>query len=114
MQTLKGAAPATFAARNNRAASLGISPREYLSLGRFSNAADKFGLQTTAITKGPFGAGARLTMSSGSTNYELDVTNGRIMLGKAEPNGRVRLCECSSTQAGWETLLAALQTEVKK
>jgi hypothetical protein len=54
----------------NRAGYFEISHQD-ASLARFSNAADKTGLKTTGITKGPFGVGCLLKMSSGNHYYEV-------------------------------------------
>jgi hypothetical protein len=109
MQTLTGAA---MAARNGRAKALGLSPRDYLGLGRLSNAADKFGVRATEITKGPFGQGALLKLSSGNNHYELLVDgNGQMLLGRVEQDGkRVRLCEGrTNTEAQWNRMLGVLK-----
>jgi hypothetical protein len=110
METLNGVAPA-IAARNNRAASFAISPRDYLSLGRFSNAADKFGLKSTGITKGPFGQGALLKLSSSNHDYEVLVDGtGQMLLGRIENGQRVKLYAGSTnTKAAWDKLLEALR-----
>jgi hypothetical protein len=111
MQTLKGAASIAAKTRwhGPRASHFAITAGEYTALGRFSNATDKLGLKITGITKGPFGAGARLQMS-GRGNYEVDLTGGQVLLGRVEASGkRVRICEASSTPAGFEKLLAALK-----
>jgi hypothetical protein len=47
---------------------------------------------------------------SGRGNYEVDLTGGQVLLGRVEASGkRVRICEASSTPAGFEKLLAALK-----
>lgn len=112
MQTLKGAAPATFAARNERAAALGLSPRDYLSLGQFANALEPIGVKTTGITKGPFNQGCLLKLSGKAGQYEVHLDgNGSITLGRMEKDGqRVRLYAGSTaTEAGWDRLLAAIR-----
>jgi hypothetical protein len=112
MQQTKGAAPAAIAARNNRAASLRLSPREYLSLGRFSNAADQLGIKSTGISKGPFGQGCLLKLSGKAGQYEVHLDgNGSMILGRVEQNGkRVRLCAGNSnTEADWNRLLAVIE-----
>src|SRR5438132_14375532 len=104
-------APATIAARNNRAASFGISPRDYLSLGRFSNAANKFGVKTVSIGRGAFGVGCQLQLSSSNHNYEVRVNSTGVLLGKIEASGkRTKLAEGSSnTEATWERLLETVK-----
>jgi hypothetical protein len=89
----------------------GLNAREYIALGKFSNALDPIGVKTTGIGKGPFGQGCLLKLS-GKAQYEVHVVGtGHALLGRVEPNGeRVRLCEAgSNTQAGWERLLATLK-----
>ena len=72
VQTLrqKRAAPA------NRGGHVGISQREYFGLAGFANAAEKLGVKTTGITKGPFNRGSLLKMSSGNHDYEVLVDGG--------------------------------------
>jgi hypothetical protein len=110
MQTLTGAA--TIAARNSRAAAVGLSPRDYLSLGRLSIAAEKFGVKATGLTKGPLGQGARLELASSNHNYEVLVNGaGNALLGRVEADGkRVRLCAAgTNSEASWEKLIRALK-----
>jgi hypothetical protein len=101
---------------NRAPAPFAIGYQEYVSLAKFSSKAEAIGVRTTAIDRGPFKAGARLTMSSGSTNYELDVHNGVMVLGKLESNGkRIRICEGrSGTQLEWERLFLALRKDIQK
>jgi len=109
MQMLDNAA---VAARNKNAAYYRVSPRDYLDLGHFSIAADKLGVKSTAITKGPFGQGALLKLTSGSNHYEVLVDGtGGMLLGKIEADGkRVRLCEGSTnTEAQWNRMLGVLK-----
>jgi hypothetical protein len=110
MQTLNSAA---IAARNTRANALGLNPRDYLGLGRFSLAADKAGLKSTGITKGPLGQGALLKLSGAEHNYEVLVDGaGNALLGRVEKDGskRVRLCSIgTNSEAGWEKLIEALK-----
>jgi hypothetical protein len=111
MQTSTGAAPA-IAARNERAAALGLNPRDYLALGRLSIAAGRLGVKATALSKGPLGQGALLKLSSPDHNYEVLVDGiGQALLGRVEADGkRTRLCAGStSIQAQWDRILAALK-----
>jgi len=109
MQTLDNAASA-IAVRNKNAAYYGLPPRDYLALGRFSIAAAKFGVKSTAITKGPLSQGARLELSGSNHNYEVLVDDGQVLLGKIEAGKRVRLCAAgTNSEAGWEKLIGALK-----
>jgi hypothetical protein len=117
MQTIKQktaapAGPAKTRWHGNRAGSFGITRREYVALGKFSNAAEKLGLETTNISKGPFGRGCLLKMSSGNHDYEVLVDRtGHALLGRVEKNGkRVKLCEGgTNTEAQWSALLQTLK-----
>jgi hypothetical protein len=90
----------------------GLNAREYIALGKFSNALDPLGVKTTGIGKGPFGRGCFLKMASPSHEYELHVDGtGHALLGQVKDGRWIRLCEASSNvEAGWEKLFAALKT----
>ena len=110
MQMLDNAA---VAARNGRAQALGLNPRDYLGLGRFSLAAEKLGVKATEVSKGPLGSGCLLKLASGNNHYEVLVDGtGGILLGRVEADGkRVRLCAAgTSSEAGWGKLVQALRT----
>jgi hypothetical protein len=80
-------------------------PRQVLS-----NAADRLGLKTTGITKGPFGVGCLLKMSSGHQDYEVLVDSAGVLLGRVGKSGqRVRLCTGTNTETQWNTLLQTLR-----
>jgi hypothetical protein len=109
MQKLSGAAPA-IAARNRRAAAVGLDPRDYLGLGRFSNAAEKLGVKATGLSKGPLGQGARLELSSSNHKYEVLVDGcGSMTLGRVEQDRRVRLCAGSTGTEQWNRMLDVLK-----
>jgi hypothetical protein len=81
-------------------------------LGRFSNAAKRFGIETTEIARGPLGVGCRLQMSAGDRHYEVAIDgNGQMTLGRVEADGkRVRLCAGSTNiESGWNRMLGALK-----
>jgi hypothetical protein len=88
------------------------SPIGNISLwAKFSNAADKLGLKTTSIGRGPFiGVGCCLKLS-GNHNYEVLLNGGVMLLGRIEQDGkRVKLCEGgTSIEASWEKLLQAVK-----
>jgi hypothetical protein len=99
-----------IAARNKNAAYYGLSPRVYLDLGHFSIAAEKAGVKSTAIKKGPLGQGARLELSGPDHNYEVLVGNGQMLLGRVNGEERTRLCEGSTnTQSQWNRMLDVLK-----
>jgi hypothetical protein len=100
---------------HNQAAHFKISTRDYLNLGKFSNAADKLGLKSTGITKGPFGSGCLLKMSGGAHTYELLLGNGSALLGRVEANGkRVRLFNGpTAAETQWDNLLEALRKDLR-
>jgi hypothetical protein len=56
MQTINQKPPAP----GDRVGYFGISRREFVALAKFSNAAEKIGLETTGISKGPFGGDVHL------------------------------------------------------
>jgi hypothetical protein len=93
----------------------GITDREYFALGKFSNDADKLGLKTVSIGRGPLlGVGCCLKMS-GKADYEVLVRNGQVLLGKVEASGkRVRLAEGADSEATWNMLLKTLEREEKR
>jgi len=102
---------------SERASLYGLSQREYFSLGKFSNDADRFGLKTVGIARGMFGTGCVLQMSGKAADYEM-VLDGRgsVLLGKVEANGqRIRLAEGGSNiEATWTMLLKTVETEEKR
>jgi hypothetical protein len=112
----KPVAPAPAQTRHDRARSLGISDREYLALGKFSNAVEQqLGLKTTGIGKGPFGTGCLLQLSGSSHHYEVLVSGAGLLLGKVQASGqRVRLAEGADTEATWAKLLETVQREEKR
>jgi len=110
METLDSAA---IAARNKRAVSFGLSPRDYLGLGRFSLAAEKLGVKATEITKGKFNQGAVLKLSGPDHNYEVLVDAGNALLGRVEADGkRVRLCAAgTNSEASWGKLIHQVENQ---
>jgi hypothetical protein len=93
-----------------RAPGFAITQAEYISLARFSNDAEKLDVKSTGLTKSLFGSGVCLKLAGKSAQYEVHVRDGQLLVGKVEATGkRVRLAEASSTQAGWQKLLAVLK-----
>jgi hypothetical protein len=94
----------------NKGGQLGLTERAYISLAKFSNAAEQAGIKSTAITKSPGGCRLRLTGAHGD-DYELVAGSDSVTLGQIDRDGkRTRLAEASSnTEAGWSQLLAALK-----
>ena len=80
-------------------------------MGKFSNAADEFGLKTVSIDRGAFGLGCCLKLS-GKTDYEVLLNNGIMLLGRIEKGTgkRVKLHEGgTNTEAQWEGVLDAIK-----
>jgi hypothetical protein len=105
-QTIKQK-PAGARLHGNRVGYFGVTHREYAALARFSNAAKKLGLETTGISKGPFGVGCLLKMSSGKADYEVLLNGaGHLLVGRIENGQRVKLGEGgTNTEAQWTMLL---------
>jgi hypothetical protein len=95
----------------NRVGHFGISHREYAALARFSTAADKAGVKTSKIGRGPFNQGCLLQLSSSNHNYEVLVDGaGQVLLGSVKSGQRIKLCVSgTNTEASWEKLLQALR-----
>jgi hypothetical protein len=104
MQTINKQKPVAGLAR------FGISEREITALAKFSNAADKLGLKTTGIGKGPFGVGCLLKMS-GKADYEVILNGaGNLLLGRVENGKRVKLHGGgTNTEAQWTMVLNAVK-----
>jgi hypothetical protein len=116
MQTINKQKPVRPFAGLAAAGLHGITDREYFALGKFSNAADKLGLKTTSIGRGPLlGVGCRLQLS-GNYNYEVLLNGGIMLLGRIEKDGkRIKLCEGgTNTEAQWTLLLKTVEKEEKR
>ena len=110
MQTIKQKGTAPPARTRWHSNQFGISPRAYVALAKFSNAAEKLGVKTTAITQGMFGSGCRIQLC-GKADYEVLVDGAGMTLGRVEADGRrIKLAQGSSgTEPEWAALLRALQ-----
>lgn len=91
-----------------------ITRAEYISLGRFSNDAEKLGVKSTGLDRSLFGTGICLKLAGKSAQYEVHVRDSQLLLGKVEPGEkRVRLCAAWANQAGCEKLFLALKHSKK-
>lgn len=81
---------------------------------KLNRAAEKIGIESTAIDHGPSGAGAVLQLSSATRDYELSVSgDGLVTLARVTLEGkRCKLREGGSRlESTWASLPAMLELE---